>query len=327
MGQDEMDKRTLKYRRALLPAFVFALLGLTAINPFAVVAWLGLVALFAWGFAIGSAYIFVFNAIETGRHQRIFVKFTYAALPFVAFGVLIGGLAGPLGIVVNSAIPLAALLLFAGGALHKAEGVRTRSIVAAALFAVCIAGAAGWYVAAQREHRARNCVEAALGAWDAERRFCVVSAEQALRNAIFFSVVLLDSENMHISFTDDFIEGRTPHSKPGDLIADVYVQGAASGAARYQADLAVNVNGFVVVPVVVEATGKLHLFSLKYREDSADSSIKATELAGFVALEGTEAASARQEGAAIRLAVRQPGGIADVSFRVADDGEFVKLNG
>ena len=322
-----MDRRTLKYRRALLPAFVLALLGLTAINPFAVVAWLSLAALFVWGLAAGSAYIFVFNRIETGRHQRLFVKFSYAALPFVVFGALIGGLAGPFGIVVNSSIPLAALLLFAGWALHKAEGVRTRSIIAAALFAVCIAGAAAWYVAAQWEHRAKNCAEAALGAWDAQERLCVVAAEQALRNAIFFSVVLLDSENMHISFTDDFIDERTPHSKPGDLIADVYVQGAASGTARYQADLAMNVNGFVVVPVVVEATGKLYLFSLQHREGSADSSIKGTELAGFAALEGTEAASARREGTAIRLAVRQPSGVADVSFRVADDGGFMKLSG
>ena len=322
-----MDKRILKYRRALLPALLLASLGLLGINPFAIAAWLSLIALFAWGLAAGSAYIFVFNRIETGLHQRIFLYLSYAALPVVALGVLIGGLAGPIGIVVNSSIPLAALLLFAGGALHKAEGVRTRSIVAGALFTVCIAGAAGWYMAAQRDHRASSCVEAALGAWDAQRRLCVVAPRQALRNAIFFSVVLLDSENMHINFTDDFLDKRTPHSEPGDLIGDVYVQGAASGTARYQADLAMDVNGFVVVPVAVEATGKLYLFSLKYREGFADSSIKRTELAGFVALDGIEAVSASRDGAFIRLAVLQPGGLADVSFRVADDGGFMKLNG
>ena len=44
-------------------------------------------------------------------------------------------------------------------------------------------------------------------------------------------------------------------------------------------------------------------------------------------LEGTEAASASRDGAFIRLAVLQSGGLADVSFRVADEGGFMKLNG
>ena len=322
-----MEKRTLKYRRALLPAFLLALLGLLSINPFAIAAWLGLVALFVWGLAAGSAYIFVFNRIETGRHQRLFLTLSYVALPFVAVGVLFGGLVGPLGIIVNSSVPLAALLLFGGGALYKAEGVRTRSIISAVLFAVCVAAALGWYGAAQRQHRESSCVEVALGAWDTERRLCAVAPEQALRNAIFFSDAQVDAENMHISFAEDFIRRRTPHRQPGDLIGDVYIAGAAAGTARYQADLAMNVNGFVVVPVAVEATGKLYLFSLKHREGFADSSIKRTELAGFVVLEGTEAASARLEDAAVRLALRQPGGVAEVSFRVADDGGFVKLGG
>ena len=318
-----MDKRTLKYRRALLPALALAFLGLLSINPFVMAAWLNLALVFIWGLVAGCAYIFVFNRIETGRHQRLFLKLSYAALPIVAFGVLIGGLTGAVGIIVNSSVPLAALLLFGGGALHKAEGVRTRSIISAVLFAVCIVGALGWYEAAQRQHRESSCVEVALGAWDAKRQLCAVAARQALRNAIFFSDVLVDSENMHISFANDFIRRRTPHIRSGDLIGDVYIEGVAAGTARYQADLAMNVNGFVVVPATVEATGKLYLFSLKHREGFADSSIKRTELAGFVALQGAKVASARADSAIVHLVVRQAEGVADVSFRVADDGRFM----
>ena len=323
-----MDMVKLPYKTALIPGVLLALLWLPGLNlsMFDATSLLYLAGSFAWGVAAGAAYIFVFNHIETRRLRTVFLIFSVIALPFIAYGVLLGGLLGPVGIMVGTGVPLLILLLFVGGVVYREEGIRMRAAVSAGMFIALVALAVFFIMAENAKFAERNCAEGALGTWNEAEERCTVAPEQTLRNAIFFSSVFLP-EGISISFSDAIIGGATPHATGDDLLAEVYLAGAESGTARYRTELALAVGEFTIVPVTLESLNRSFILSLRPTAVTL-ASVPTTELAGFVELNpGDRVMNLTMTGESMLTAVMMGGTALETavrSFTVNENGGIVE---
>ena len=259
-----MDKYTIRYQWTLIPGVLFLLLFLPGINPYAIEAYLHTGAAVAWGIVAGVAYIFVFNKIEARRHQYIFLVLSAIALPFIGFGILVGGLLGAIGIIINSGVPLLLLLVLGGWALYKKEGVGRRSIIALVLFILIVSLAVWSLMRVSHKGTMRACANRYLGTWNEVDERCEVSAEQEARNAVFFSGGAIILEDRQVFFD-------TPNNRKGDLIANVSSGGSLVGTARFRADFALYDDdaGIVFVPILSEISGDLYIASLRAMKNSS----------------------------------------------------------
>ena len=308
-----MERYTTAYWLALLPALLLFIMWLPGVGVRLNADMLlhaGLSG--AWGFVASILYLFVFNTIETRRHQKIFLLLSVFAAPFIAYGVLLGGLTGTGGIAIMSGIPLGILLLFGGGVLYQVDGMRMRAYVAVAVFLISLLVAV-WFVQQNlRQYAVETCQQNLLGVWDAAEKRCDVDPEQEVRNAIFFSHARLSS-GVSVAF-EEVGTDQTVHHEAGDLLARVYTAGSDTGAARYRTELARTVGSFVVVPVHLEQENHWYMFSL--RKGGRGELVHALEISG-------EVTRSTVSGDLLDITVLDSNGVErDEQFRVDESGVF-----
>ena len=329
-----VKKYTVCYWWACIPAVILLLAwlpGMQFSRGFAFVHLVHPLGSFAWGLLVGFAYLFVVNHIETRRRQHIFFIFSAVTLPFIGFGVFLGGLIGAFGIALFTAVPLFVLLVFVGGVLYKSEQMVVRLVISVIAF-LLLAGVGVWgFLRISMLSRMTLCSELSLGTWDETEKICAVDPAQAVRNAIFFSDVFIEQDDVRIAFsaaTDEIL-----YDQPGDLLASVYRKDGTEGveSARYQADLAVVLDDLVVVPVAVSNLGDgspntLYVVSLVTHGGLSLQGIPLHRMAGFVEIDGgVEMISLRQKGSdgAIVAKVRKKGFATEtLNLSVSTDGSI-----
>ena len=258
-----MDKGryTLHYRYALIPAIGMLLMFLPGFRFLGPESLLHPVLSALWMLLAAGIYIALVNRIETRLHQRLFFLLSCIALPFVLYGVLLGGLLGAYGIILGSGIPFCILIIFGGGILYKQKGMRTRCILLSSLFVSLIIAGIWLGFASRNQTEAMLCTDVTFGAWDAEKKQCTVSAEQEIRNAIFFSSVPVGDGRIFLNLAVS--EDGFTHNQPGDLVGAMYVGGIEHTPAHFHADYAVRMKDIIITPFTLTESGELYLASLR----------------------------------------------------------------
>ncbi len=257
-----MEKYAVRYRWAFVPAVIILLMWLPGINFSEPTGFEHLFRSVAWILAASCAYIYILNKIETLRHQNIFLVLSLITLPFVIFGILLGGLIGATGIIINSGIPLLILLILGGGTLYKQEGVRTRAIVSILIFIAFFISMIWFFVSSIQKENVMRCTDLYFGTWNETEKRCDEPPDQALRNAIYFSYDIT-LEDGQIYFDRPKADEEKQHSKWGDWTALLSVSGTDAGDVRFHTDLALTRDDLIFVPLTSEITGNIYLLSLK----------------------------------------------------------------
>ena len=258
----EKNKYSVRRRFAVIPAIIILFMFLPGMSVLSWAALLHPLLSVLWMLAAGAAYIGVLNRIETRRHQHIFIILSCIAFPFVAYGVLIGGLLGAYGIILGSGIPLAILLIFGGGVLYKTQHMQQRFIVLGIAFLILIMGAAWLISYALKGADQTSCVTLRFGEWDEQQRQCIVEPDQQIRNAIFFSTLDLHHEDSRV-FPSIRQGADVSYDMPGDIILGLYQSGAEIGSVTVQTNHAVRKDNLILVPLISSVTESLYLASLR----------------------------------------------------------------